>query len=159
MAPPRYMFLKKRFYETIRLRILFLRFFNHGCGYSRGVQRRIWEVVGSLQGFALWLASEVRVFWRRAPAHPSTRALARKPAVLVLDGRQAPDAESERSIKDTLASLRGEVTVLIIAHRLTTVLMPTKSLRLKTEKWLKRKPRRTPKIRLYLSRPPRRLRL
>ena len=51
------------------------------------------------------------------------RAFARKPAVLILDeATSALDAESERSIQEALSRARGSVTVIIIAHRLATVL-------------------------------------
>lgn len=51
------------------------------------------------------------------------RALARKPSVLILDeATSALDAESEQVVKETLSRLRGEITIIIIAHRLTTVL-------------------------------------
>ncbi len=50
------------------------------------------------------------------------RALAGQPALLVLDEpTSALDARSEALIRDTLAGLRGRVTVVVIAHRLSTL--------------------------------------
>jgi len=50
------------------------------------------------------------------------RALLRKPAFLLLDeATSALDNENEQKIKQSLDELRGKLTVLIIAHRLTTV--------------------------------------
>lgn len=51
------------------------------------------------------------------------RILARKPNILVLDeATSALDAESEAEIKRTLDGLRGKVTIVVIAHRISTVL-------------------------------------
>jgi ABC-type multidrug transport system fused ATPase/permease subunit len=50
------------------------------------------------------------------------RAVLSKPALLVLDeATSALDAETEQSISKAIASLKGKVTVIIIAHRLSTV--------------------------------------
>jgi len=50
------------------------------------------------------------------------RALYSNPGLLVLDeATSALDAETESAIADTLESLRGKCTMLVIAHRLTTV--------------------------------------
>lgn len=50
------------------------------------------------------------------------RALARNPQVLLLDeATSALDNESELYIRDTIAKLKGKTTVLIIAHRLSTL--------------------------------------
>lgn len=50
------------------------------------------------------------------------RALYSRPRLLVLDeATSSLDAETERLITDTLNSLSGDVTMLIVAHRLTTV--------------------------------------
>lgn len=50
------------------------------------------------------------------------RALLTMPRLLVLDeATSALDAETEDAITQTLSSLRGEVTTVIVAHRLSTV--------------------------------------
>ena len=50
------------------------------------------------------------------------RALYRQPAVLILDeATSALDNETERKISDALHSLHGQLTTVVIAHRLSTV--------------------------------------
>ena len=50
------------------------------------------------------------------------RALYRRPQVLVLDeATSALDTITERRVTDTIDALHGEVTVIIVAHRLSTV--------------------------------------
>lgn len=50
------------------------------------------------------------------------RALFRSPSLLVLDeATSALDNVTERQITDTMNSLKGEVTLVIVAHRLSTV--------------------------------------
>ena len=51
------------------------------------------------------------------------RILARKPELLILDeATSALDNESEAKIQQVIKNLKGKVTVLVIAHRLSTVL-------------------------------------
>jgi ABC-type multidrug transport system fused ATPase/permease subunit len=50
------------------------------------------------------------------------RALAGDPALLVLDEpTSALDPASERAVKDSLEAIKGQVTLVIIAHRMTTI--------------------------------------
>ncbi|MEA2370600.1 MAG: ATP-binding cassette, subfamily bacterial [Solirubrobacteraceae bacterium] len=50
------------------------------------------------------------------------RALLRDPDLLILDeATSSLDTESERVIRTALAALRGQTTILVIAHRLSTV--------------------------------------
>ncbi|MBI5003529.1 ABC transporter ATP-binding protein [Candidatus Kaiserbacteria bacterium] len=51
------------------------------------------------------------------------RALARKPQVLVLDEvTSSLDSELERDIQQMIANLRGGITLVVIAHRISTIL-------------------------------------
>ncbi|OGN05679.1 MAG: hypothetical protein A2831_00670 [Candidatus Yanofskybacteria bacterium RIFCSPHIGHO2_01_FULL_44_17] len=57
------------------------------------------------------------------------RVLASRPEVLILDeATSALDNESEAAIQEAIASLRGQMTIVIIAHRLTTVMNADKIL-------------------------------
>jgi len=50
------------------------------------------------------------------------RALAAKPDILILDeATSALDNESERQIQRSIENLRGAMTIVIVAHRLTTI--------------------------------------
>jgi len=50
------------------------------------------------------------------------RALYREPSVLILDeATSALDNLTEKSIMDTVMRLKGQKTIIIVAHRLTTV--------------------------------------
>jgi len=51
------------------------------------------------------------------------RVLARKPQILILDeATSALDNEAEARVQKVIENLKNKVTVLIIAHRLTTVM-------------------------------------
>lgn len=51
------------------------------------------------------------------------RALARNPAVLIFDeATSALDFETEASVKSVIDGLKGKVTIIVIAHRISTVL-------------------------------------
>ena len=50
------------------------------------------------------------------------RALYRRPSVLVLDeATGALDADAERALVDVLAELRGQCTIVLIAHRISSL--------------------------------------
>jgi len=52
------------------------------------------------------------------------RALAGKPDLLVLDEpTSAVDSETERAIVDTLRTMKGRITIIVIAHRQSTISM------------------------------------
>ncbi|MBF1694700.1 MAG: ABC transporter ATP-binding protein, partial [Selenomonas sp.] len=49
-------------------------------------------------------------------------ALYQRPEVLVLDeATSALDNETERSITDTILKLKGQITIIAIAHRVSTL--------------------------------------
>jgi len=57
------------------------------------------------------------------------RVLAHQPQFLILDeATSALDSESEKAIQEAIQNLKGKVTVLMIAHRLTTILNSDKVL-------------------------------
>lgn len=50
------------------------------------------------------------------------RALLIEPAILILDeAASALDAESERLVQETISKLQGSLTILVVAHRLSTI--------------------------------------
>ena len=60
------------------------------------------------------------------------RILARKPSILILDeATSALDNESEHKIQEAIRDLRGKLTIIIVAHRLSTVIHSNRILVLK----------------------------
>ncbi len=50
------------------------------------------------------------------------RALYRRPEILILDEATAAlDSETERAIMDSIDALQGQITMIIVAHRMTTI--------------------------------------
>ena len=50
------------------------------------------------------------------------RALVTKPKLLILDeATSALDAETEKRISESISKLRGDTTIVVVAHRLSTV--------------------------------------
>jgi ATP-binding cassette subfamily C protein len=50
------------------------------------------------------------------------RALYHQPEILIMDeGTSSLDAETERAVVDSVHALKGERTILMVAHRLSTV--------------------------------------
>jgi ATP-binding cassette, subfamily B, bacterial MsbA len=55
------------------------------------------------------------------------RALLVDPSILILDeAASALDAESERLVQKTIENLRGSMTILVVAHRLSTIMKATR---------------------------------
>ncbi len=51
------------------------------------------------------------------------RALLIKPSILIMDeAASALDAESERLVQETLEKLRGRLTIIVVTHRLSTIM-------------------------------------
>ena len=50
------------------------------------------------------------------------RALLRKPSLLILDeATSSLDSENEKRIQNAIEKLHGQVTILVISHRLSTI--------------------------------------
>ena len=87
-------------------------------------QANIYDFVMSLpEGFATHVGDRgVMLSGGQRQRVALARALAGKPHLLVLDeATSALDQDSERLIQEAIRDLHGDVTVLIIAHRLSTV--------------------------------------
>jgi ABC-type multidrug transport system fused ATPase/permease subunit len=97
------------------------------------LEDRVWEALARSQ-LALFLRDQrdgldtvvgesgVRLSGGQRQRLGLARALYSRPKMIVLDeATSALDAETEQSVSDALANLEGEVTLVIIAHRLATI--------------------------------------
>lgn len=110
--------------DTIEENIRFYSDVSHEDIVSAAKQANIYDfVMGLPEGFKTTTGDRgVMLSGGQRQRIVLARALARKPAVLILDeATSALDQESERLIQESIRNLHGKVTVLVIAHRLSTV--------------------------------------
>jgi ATP-binding cassette, subfamily C, bacterial len=111
------------FHDTIRANLLWAK--------PEAPERRLWEVLrqAAVDQFVAGLPDGIdtlvgdrglRLSGGERQRLALARALLREPELLILDeATSALDTETERSVRTALADLRGRVTMLVIAHRLT----------------------------------------
>jgi ABC-type multidrug transport system fused ATPase/permease subunit len=104
-----------------------IRFFREGIPQERVEQaaRRAHmhdEILALPRGYDTELGDGVELSGGQRQRIGLARALAGRPSVIVLDEpTSALDVRSEQAIQQTLAALHGKVTLIIIAHRLSTL--------------------------------------
>jgi ATP-binding cassette, subfamily B, bacterial len=80
------------------------------------------EIVAHPAGYARQLGDGDGISGGQAQRLCIARALAGAPSLLVLDEpTSALDIRSEMLIRETLANLRGQVTIIVVAHRMSTL--------------------------------------
>ena len=110
--------------DTIKNNVLFQMDYDENKLIKVLKMAMIWDFVNSLpKGWDTSVGeSGVRLSGGQRQRLGIARALYRDPRFLVLDeATSALDNETERAVVETVDSLRGKLTVMIIAHRLTTI--------------------------------------
>lgn len=105
-----------------------IRFFRHWIDHSQIIQAAaLANILNDIQSLPQTLQTHIgphgsQLSGGQRQRLSIARALAGRPSFIVMDEpTSALDGESERLVRDSLAKLRGEVTVLLIAHRMTTI--------------------------------------
>jgi ATP-binding cassette subfamily C protein len=113
------------FHDTIRANLLWAR--------PEATEEELWSMLGlaSADRFVTQMSAGldtvigdrgIRLSGGERQRIALARALLRKPTLLVLDeATSALDAESERTIQRAIEQLHGKMTIVVIAHRLSTM--------------------------------------
>lgn len=106
-----------------------IRFYNDSVGHTDLVESakmaNIFDFIEGLPEKFSTIVGErgVRLSGGQRQRIALARVLARKPAVLILDeATSALDNESEMKIQQVIENLKGKITTLVVAHRLSTIM-------------------------------------